>query len=339
MYICKLCNRQFKTTNGLGVHITKIHNISKEEYYLLDNTKNNYCLNCGKETKFRSISYGYNDYCSQYCARHSEILKNKREQTCLTKYGNKNIYATNYGKHKIKETLKEKYNVSHISYNKDYMQKAKDSQFNKIKQYCIDNNYIMIQDIIDEYGSGWYQANIVNLIKYNGVLLVNNDDINTIINYYETSKSSKGQCELLSYIKSIYNSKIYINYRLDNYDLDIYLPELNLAFEYNGIYWHSTKFVDFNYHINKTNLCKEHNIKLVHIFENEWPSEEIKQLIYNKIYNHNLKRGEIITLNLTTDSLLEYDNYTIISNTEPKPHNHNGYITYDCGTITIKIKI
>jgi hypothetical protein len=58
--------------------------------------------------------------------------------------------------------------------------------------------------------------------------------------------------ELVDFIKSIYNGEIITNNRkiLKGKELDIVLPELNLAIEFNGIYWHSLK--DKNYHLNKT---------------------------------------------------------------------------------------
>ena len=40
-------------------------------------------------------------------------------------------------------------------------------------------------------------------------------------------------------------------------ELDIYLPNLNIAIEYNGLYWHGEKNKDKNYHLEKYNLCQE----------------------------------------------------------------------------------
>ncbi len=53
-------------------------------------------------------------------------------------------------------------------------------------------------------------------------------------------------------------------------ELDIYLPEFNLAVEYNGLYWHSEQYREKNYHLNKSLQCEEKGIKLIHIFEDEW---------------------------------------------------------------------
>jgi hypothetical protein len=40
-------------------------------------------------------------------------------------------------------------------------------------------------------------------------------------------------------------------------ELDFYIPDLNLAIECNGIYWHSDKLRDIRYHYNKTKECNE----------------------------------------------------------------------------------
>ncbi len=83
---------------------------------------------------------------------------------------------------------------------------------------------------------------------------------------------SFGEKELSKYIRSIYSDEIIENDRkmLDGKELDIYLPKKKIAFEFDGIYWHSELYKDKNYHIDKTNLCLERGIQLIHIFENEW---------------------------------------------------------------------
>jgi hypothetical protein len=66
-------------------------------------------------------------------------------------------------------------------------------------------------------------------------------------------------------------------------ELDFLIPEKKIAFELNGLYWHSevggerTRF----YHLNKTKASLAHGVRLVHIFENEWrdKSELVKSII------------------------------------------------------------
>lgn len=98
--------------------------------------------------------------------------------------------------------------------------------------------------------------------------------------------TSKAEEDLCSFIKN-YGLNVVTNTRhtwLNNKELDIYIPSLNLAIEYNGFAYHHSSnnispFLDgtsvsTSYHLQKYNLCKENGINLIHIFEfedlNEW---------------------------------------------------------------------
>jgi hypothetical protein len=66
-------------------------------------------------------------------------------------------------------------------------------------------------------------------------------------------------------------------------ELDIYIPNKNVAIELNGLYWHSEIYKDNNYHLNKTNECELKNIKLIHVFEDEWLFK--KDIVKSRIKN------------------------------------------------------
>ena len=88
------------------------------------------------------------------------------------------------------------------------------------------------------------------------------------------NKLSNGENELFEFIKTICNDAIQRERNIISpYELDIYIPSKRIAIEYNGITWHSEKFKGNDaktYHLMKTNLCKEKEIKLIHLFEDEW---------------------------------------------------------------------
>jgi ribosomal protein L33 len=69
--------------------------------------------------------------------------------------------------------------------------------------------------------------------------------------------------------------------------LDVVIPSKNLAIEYNGVYWHSNlpAGTPKDYHLNKTKLCQEKGIQLIHIFENEWlyKRDIVKSIIKSKL--------------------------------------------------------
>lgn len=58
--------------------------------------------------------------------------------------------------------------------------------------------------------------------------------------------------------------------KIDNKEIDIFSKEYNIGIEVNGVYWHSEDNGKYRkYHLNKTNLAKSHNIKLIQIYEDE----------------------------------------------------------------------
>ncbi len=85
----------------------------------------------------------------------------------------------------------------------------------------------------------------------------------------------------------MYDGKIISNDKkiLSPYELDMYMPELKLAIEYNGIYWHNEVNKDDDYHLNKTELCEQQGIQLIHIYEDDWSYKQdiVKSMILNKL--------------------------------------------------------
>ena len=117
-------------------------------------------------------------------------------------------------------------------------------------------------------------------------------DINTQY-YYKSSIEG----ELTDFIKSIYGGVVIINTRtvIGPKELDIYLPELNIAFEYCGLYWHSELYgMPRAYHLNKLNACTYKGIRLIQIFENEWLSK--KSIVLSRIKNVITKNNQTISM-------------------------------------------
>lgn len=109
------------------------------------------------------------------------------------------------------------------------------------------------------------------------------------------SGKSTGEIELYEYIRSVYSGIIIQSDRntLAGKEIDIHLPEIKLAFEYNGTYWHSSILKHYKFHQDKVLHCKEKGIRLIHVYEYEWVDtvqrEKIKKFIHNLI-SDNIKR-------------------------------------------------
>lgn len=109
------------------------------------------------------------------------------------------------------------------------------------------------------------------------------------INHYRSMEENN----LFNFINEIYTGKILRNYRFERSELDIFIPDKNIAFEYNGLYWHSTINKKKKYHYDKWKKCQDRGIQLITIWEDDWKykNELTKSLIKNKIGIINNKIG------------------------------------------------
>lgn len=95
---------------------------------------------------------------------------------------------------------------------------------------------------------------------------------------------SKGETEIYDYVCELVGKEnVQRSNRtvLDGYEIDIYVPSLNIGIEYNGLKWHSEKFRNRYYHITKTIKANNKGIKLIHIFEDEYINK--KEIVLSKI--------------------------------------------------------
>jgi len=104
---------------------------------------------------------------------------------------------------------------------------------------------------------------------------------------------SKGEVEVRNFIESLgikvspnNRSQIFNPETGNGFELDIFMPDLNKAVEYNGIYWHKEKKNRVNNDLLKQQLCKEKDINLLTIWENKWKTKknicknEIKKFLF-----------------------------------------------------------
>jgi len=99
--------------------------------------------------------------------------------------------------------------------------------------------------------------------------------------------SSISQIELYNFIRENYDGEIIQNCKniIKPYEIDIYLPQLNIGFEFNGIWWHSDKFKTKDYHLCKITTANKNGVKLYSIWEDEWNIKRdiCKSFILNKL--------------------------------------------------------
>jgi len=248
-------------------------------------------------------------YGSIYPTQNQEI-KNKIKQTCLEHFGVEHHMYDDNIKEKIKKTNLERYGVENPQQNKEIRErtertnlerygvrkplmnddikiKLKETQKKKIKENYNDLNIIKIDDEMNIF----IKCDKGHIYKTRTSTLYDRLHSETILctkcnpmNSYSTSGKEK---ELIEFIKENYNKEILLNDRniIKPYEIDIFLPELNIAFEFNGVYWHNELYKDKDYHFNKYNECKKQSIFLFQIYEDDWiyKKDIVKSMILNKI--------------------------------------------------------
>ena len=85
------------------------------------------------------------------------------------------------------------------------------------------------------------------------------------------SRASRGEREVASVLEGL-GIEVQSNVRgIIPGELDMYIPSLNAAVEFNGLYWHSEAVrPDENYHANKYQACKAQGITLFEVWEDDW---------------------------------------------------------------------
>lgn len=202
---------------------------------------------------------------------------NKKDSTCEEKYGHKDYILSETGKNHIETVLMEKYGVK--NFNQSHLGKEVIDKLN-------DKNWLET-----EYKTK-FPEEIAKLLHPTLTAMT----INSYLDFHNIPKNYNRNCsmkekQVYEYVKSIYNGTIITNDRkiLNGKELDIYIPDMNYAIEFNGDYYHygdAAKNEKY-YHFNKYLQCLDKNIELLHIKESDWDNYQniIKETIYLRLNN------------------------------------------------------
>ena len=88
-------------------------------------------------------------------------------------------------------------------------------------------------------------------------------------------------------------------------ELDFYFPELKIAIEYNGLYWHSEEQgKDKNYHYSKYLSCLEKDIQLIQLWEDDWVLKpDLVKRYLSSVVSPELYQSEVTKSSYITDSV------------------------------------
>lgn len=212
-------------------------------------------------------------------------INEKSTQTKIKKYGSLEAFI----EHRTQTTI----NNNRLKYGVDWKATA-DMATNHNEQYAkIAFNEIESIKYLESFGEA---PTIYQLTEHL------NCSINCIhlwierfnLQKYIKNVRTKYELEIIDFIKDlgIAETDIKTNCRTlldNNKEIDIYIPSKKLAIEVNGNYWHSDINVPRKYHLNKSILCENLGVRLIHIYQYEW-DDFTKQAIIKSIITQALSK-------------------------------------------------
>ena len=195
-------------------------------------------------------------------------IQKKSKETLLENWGvtnaskspellNKRIESFKKGNYKenFKKTSLERYGTEHPWSNKEIHIKTINFFYKNYKNRIIQKTSTEFEFI------GFVKDNNTNLqfickkcnqnfeiLTYQFYYRSNNNNSICTKCFPISENSSIDQAEIFNFIKEKYKGEIISNARsiISPYEVDIYLPELKLGIEFNGVFWHSEKFKNKN---------------------------------------------------------------------------------------------
>ena len=300
-------NDFIKETSYLPEYISK----SERYYCWLNNLKEiPKCPICGKYKKFRKVNLGYFATCGDKSCKSTLISKsnsdhekrdwNKIQEKMKSTYKEKTGYEHNMQNPEFKKEFFEKYKNEHngqscgvqsdkaIQHHKQYLKVRKSIKNNLLIEKLRNINFTFIAFNNKNSSSLKLKCNKCNHLfdvsRYYCLHKLEQNLYNFCPNCDLLQQKSLFEQSICTEIKKLYNGNILFNNRLlFGIECDIIIPEFKLGIECNGLYWHSEKFRDKFYHINKKKQIEQNNYILIQIWEDLWMNTKKHKSIINLI--------------------------------------------------------
>lgn len=225
------------------------------------------------------------------CGVQTELSKQNREKSSLEKYGVKCALSSK----EVRDKIFEKYgDDAKIKFAKLATKTREENTLNDIIKKLEELNYTYISN-----------NNNLFQIKCNKCGHINEITRQAINYYYRNIKHiycNKCEYKDLTYrsnfekdvVKEIGNIIKETNYSIitnkhiyngkEHFEVDILIPELNLAIDCNGLYWHSELQKEDNfYHYKKKEFIEKCGYSLIYIWEDDWNNIHKKDIILSRI--------------------------------------------------------
>jgi len=290
---CKNCNESFMTDfkfRDKSFCNRKCYFEYANENKLLGNKKNEsvrekrICVQCGDE--FLERKKYERKLCSEKCRKEWNITEDnkndrikKSKESMINKYGVDCHFKTNDFKLNVKNLMFEKHGVYHPMEKKEFVDKLKntfrENHLPKLIQELKINNIELIDDYINNKDKNTSRTYNFKCLKCDNIFsstLLGSGKIPICRKCYPIIKNSSIEVFIKDLLNENQITHVDGNRKiLNGKEIDILIKEKNIGLEINGNYYHSeiSGEKDKNYHINKSKICYDNNIKLIHIYEDE----------------------------------------------------------------------
>lgn len=247
-------------------------------------------------------------------------VREKVFNTCLERYGSVSYLGSEQGKKVSRQRMVDKYGVPRYSMTGEYIK-------NKMKDPSKIDEYMKFRENPVEYlESIGGKVTIHELSERFGITVsqicdfINTHNLRGYVDYYESTMET----DVVNFMKDVSPDLQIIMHdrtQIHPLELDIYVPEFNLAIECNPTATHNSSIPDPwggepkrpSYHQLKTDRCEQKGIFVFHVFGHEWEHKRpiIQSMLRNLLGKNDRK---IYARNCDIREVSSKDSYRFLEN-------------------------
>ena len=271
-----------------------------------------------EEIKSRIRSTNHQKYGVEWGLQNS-VIREKRRETMVSKYGTEHALRNENSKEKRAKTTVERFGVEYAIQNEEIRERTSRTNVERygtqhfitsecmkeiVGEFCQRNaietpnqkNFSELAKMVlfDAQSLGKFYDPTKTLTRNAEILGIDRTTLVSYIERYgiarpEWIEGSQAERDIAEYIESL-GFAVERNRRdllkPSRLEIDVFVPELNIAFEYNGLYWHSYDHEptteERQYHRRKYELAQSNGVKLFFL-TSDIDIERVERFIASKL--------------------------------------------------------
>lgn len=216
-----------------------------------------------------------------------DSIKKQKEETCLKHFGVPHHNQSFEGKEKRKETSRKKYGTDSPNQSdivKEHKRQSAEKKYGR-NSYTQTHFSDEVFEIISskERFCQYIQDNcITNTVELSFSLGVSTIKLNRLIKEYEcrdliSKNSSFAEIEIGNFLRENELEGRRDRKAIHPKEIDYYVSSINFGVEFNGAFWHSTKYKPIGYHQEKSLLARKNGVFIYNVYSWDWFTPEKKE--------------------------------------------------------------